>query len=574
MKQAIFLSLMLLISITVHSQWSGDSTLNLPVCVYYGEQSVQKLVKTSDGGCYIAWFDNRSAGYAVYLQKLSSAGIKQFDSLGLLVSNKPQNSSLVDWDITVDNNNNCILVFTDIRAGGAINPYAYKISTTGAFLWGPDGISLTDSVSVYQSNPKVAKTSDGNFVIVWVWGSSPQKIAIQKLSPDGIKLLGASPYRLAGLSGETFTYPSLVSSDNGTVIMEWSAYTGSFMNPQNYKIFCMKYVTPDVPLWSNPRDTVYSLGRISGYFVPKIITDGSNGAVLAWQDDRNSANIYMSYVQHFSSTGVKLLQENGIAVTTTPAQNHFDCGIGFMPSTQEIYSIYKITNSGQTQMGLGAQKISPSGLRQWTDAGKIIVPLSSSFSAVNQLAFCKDTGAVFIYNQSGSGNTNYIYAFRTDRNGNYIWQSGIKGMATSQSSKSKITADIFDNGMLVAAWYDNRNSSFDVYAQNILYNGSLGNPTDIKKINSEQPVTFSLSQNYPNPFNQFSIINFQCPMPGLVELKVYDITGKEVVTLVNEHLQPGTYEIRFNASSLASGVYYYQLIASSFSETRKLILIK
>lgn len=573
MGRILFL-LIILITITAQAQWSGDSTVNLPVCVTNGEQSVQKLVKTSDGGCYIAWFDSRSSGYAVYLQKLSSSGIKQFDSLGLLVSNKPQNSSLVDWDITVDDSNNCILVFTDIRAGGSINPYAYKISTMGAFLWGPDGIALTDSASVYQPNPKVIKTSDGNFVIAWVWGSSPQKIAIQKLSPGGIKLLGASPYRLAGLSGETFTYPSLVSSNNGAVIMEWSSYTGSFMNPQNYKIYCMKFVTPDISLWSNPRDTVYSLGRISGYFVPKIITDGNNGVVFAWQDDRNSTNIYMSYVQHFSLTGVKLLQENGVAVTTTPAQNHFDCGIGYMPSTQEIYTVYKITNSGQTQMGLGAQKISSSGLRQWTDAGKIVVPLSSGFSTVNQLAFCKDTSAVFIYNQSGSGNTNYIYAFRTDRNGNYSWQSGIKGLATSQSSKSKITADIFANGMLVAAWYDGRNADFDIYAQNILFNGTLGILTEIKKIFSETPQTFSLSQNYPNPFNSMTNVKFHILNAGIAKITLYDLLGRDVTTLVNEKLQPGTYQIIFDASSLSSGVYYYKLITLGYTDTKKMTIIK
>ncbi len=566
--------IILLITVSAQAQWSGDSTVNLPVCVTAGEQSVQKLVKTSDGGCYIAWFDSRSSGYAVYLQKLSSAGIKQFDSLGLLVSNKPQNSSLVDWDITVDDSNNCILVFTDIRAGGAINPYAYKISGSGAFLWGPDGIALTDSTAVYQPNPKVAKTSDGNFVITWVWGSTPQKIAIQKLSPNGTKLLGSSPYRIGGLSGETFTYPSLVSSDNGAVIMEWSAYTGSFLSPQNYKIYCLKFVTPDVPLWSNPRDTVYSLGRITGFFVPKIISDGNNGVIFAWQDDRNSSNVYMSYVQHISSTGVKLLQENGVAVTTTPAQNHFDCGIGYMPSTQEIYAIYKITNSGQTQMGLGAQKISSSGTRGWTDAGKIIVPLTSGYSTVNQLAFCKDTSALFVFNQTGSANTNYIYAFRTDRNGNYSWSSGIKGMATSASSKSKITAEIYPSGMLVAAWYDGRNSDFDIYAQNILFNGTLGIPTGIKKIYSEQPQTFSLSQNYPNPFNSMTYIKFQMLNSDIARITVYDLLGREVTTLVNEILQPGTYQLKFDASSLSSGVYYYKLTVPGFSDTKKMIIIK
>jgi hypothetical protein len=89
---------------------------------------------------------------------------------------------------------------------------------------------------------------------------------------------------------------------------------------------------------------------------------------------------------------------------------------------------------------------------------------------------------------------------------------------------------------------------------------------------------FMLGQNYPNPFNPNTVISYQLPVSGNVELKVYDILGNEVATLVNEYKPAGKYEIEFNTSSgirnLASGIYFYQLKAGEFVETKKLVLIK
>ncbi len=85
---------------------------------------------------------------------------------------------------------------------------------------------------------------------------------------------------------------------------------------------------------------------------------------------------------------------------------------------------------------------------------------------------------------------------------------------------------------------------------------------------------FSLEQNYPNPFNPSTSIKFTVPTSEFVSLKVYDVLGNEVTTLVNEQKAPGTYEVRFEAGDLASGVYVYRLQAGNFTQTRKLMLMK
>ncbi len=90
----------------------------------------------------------------------------------------------------------------------------------------------------------------------------------------------------------------------------------------------------------------------------------------------------------------------------------------------------------------------------------------------------------------------------------------------------------------------------------------------------ELPITFALEQNYPNPFNPKTNIKFRISEIGFVSLKVYDVLGNEIATLVNEEKSAGNYEVEFDASSLPSGIYFYQLRLGNFVETKKMVLMK
>jgi hypothetical protein len=94
-------------------------------------------------------------------------------------------------------------------------------------------------------------------------------------------------------------------------------------------------------------------------------------------------------------------------------------------------------------------------------------------------------------------------------------------------------------------------------------------------IGEEQRVDrFTLEQNFPNPFNPATMIRYQLPAMREVHLVVYDILGREIQTLVNQRQTTGTYTVTFNASSLATGVYFYRLTAGNFVQTRKLLLLR
>jgi hypothetical protein len=104
------------------------------------------------------------------------------------------------------------------------------------------------------------------------------------------------------------------------------------------------------------------------------------------------------------------------------------------------------------------------------------------------------------------------------------------------------------------------NSSADIFAE--------------LNVNTKSPGKFSLMQNYPNPFNPVTSISYSIAVKGFVTIKIYDILGREVNTIVNELRDAGTYEVMLDASRFASGVYFYTINSGSFTDTKKMLLVK
>ena len=94
------------------------------------------------------------------------------------------------------------------------------------------------------------------------------------------------------------------------------------------------------------------------------------------------------------------------------------------------------------------------------------------------------------------------------------------------------------------------------------------------EVNFITPTAYVLAQNYPNPFNPTTKIEFSIPSDNNVEIKVFNVLGVEVATLLKEHRQAGTHSIEFNASSLASGIYFYKIVSGNYSDIKKMILLR
>jgi len=116
--------------------------------------------------------------------------------------------------------------------------------------------------------------------------------------------------------------------------------------------------------------------------------------------------------------------------------------------------------------------------------------------------------------------------------------------------------------------------SYSYRLKQVDFDGSFTNHMLSETIEIGSVTTFALEQNYPNPFNPATIINYQIPVEGQVSLKVYDMLGNEVATLVNEIKTAGEHQIEFNAGAISSGIYFYRLQSGNFIETKRMMLMK
>jgi glucuronoarabinoxylan endo-1,4-beta-xylanase len=110
--------------------------------------------------------------------------------------------------------------------------------------------------------------------------------------------------------------------------------------------------------------------------------------------------------------------------------------------------------------------------------------------------------------------------------------------------------------------------------QNTITQPTFTQVTSNEETDLSQVGKFALSQNYPNPFNPSTVISYQVPVNTDVRLEVFNMLGQSVTVLVNEQKSAGSHSVRFDATSLSSGMYFYQIQSAGFSETRKMLLIK
>jgi photosystem II stability/assembly factor-like uncharacterized protein len=157
---------------------------------------------------------------------------------------------------------------------------------------------------------------------------------------------------------------------------------------------------------------------------------------------------------------------------------------------------------------------------------------------------------------------------RYTNNGGTTWQADpyFNGL-TDGNIISLATVD-FNTGIALV-----RNTTLDGGSSTSMFIVS-SEPLSADDSENAVPSDYSLEQNYPNPFNPSTTIKYFVPQLGFVTVKVYDILGKEVATLVNEEKLAGSYKINFDASDLTSGVYFYKLMTANYSETKELVLMK
>ncbi|CAN5445871.1 hypothetical protein BH10BAC5_BH10BAC5_14970 [soil metagenome] len=197
------------------------------------------------------------------------------------------------------------------------------------------------------------------------------------------------------------------------------------------------------------------------------------------------------------------------------------------------------------------------GGTNWTD-----LSISSTFLFSALYFFDENTG----YATASGYNAADISALKRTTDGGLTWT------AMTNNPINKLGKIIFTDNL--TGWTIGKSGTISNYTGGGLMKTISGGLTEIEPISSIIPDKFSLQQNYPNPFNPTTKINYELPISNYVSLKVYDVLGNEVETLVSKKQNAGSYSITFDAATKPSGIYFYKLVTDGFTETKKMLLVK
>ena len=486
-----------------------------------------------------------------------------------------------------------VAAWRDFRTGvtPAVRRVGYSFSNDGGTSWSPSALlPVVDPTHPRASDPVVGSDTLGNFYIVTISldnSNNGGEILVYK-STDG---------------GVTFPVGYIAQGGGGNYEdKEWitcDLTTGSSLYKNNLYISWTRFGTPSGILmtkstnagvnWSAP----VQVSTVSGIQGSELAI-GPNGEVYVIYSGGNTTNVI--YFNRSTNGGVTFTASQNIAEGTYPVIPITSSGVTFPSIAVDITggirngTIYvtwcdsrngdpdifliKSTNQGNNwsaPVRVNNDAVANGKLQCWpwialNEQGNIAILYYDSRNSTSTttieawLARSTDGGVTFVNEKLSSTPFAANWPNTDVRFGDYI------------------NVD-YRGSRIVPVWTDLRagGNNMDIYTS--IIDLAVG----IKPISENTPAEYKLQQNYPNPFNPSTKIKFDISplLRGVgeaqgvfVSLKVFDVTGKEIAILVNEKMQPGSYEVTFGGSKLSSGVYFYRLTAGEFSETKKMILNK
>jgi hypothetical protein len=454
---------------SARAEWPSGSSPNLPIADRASEQVTPLIATTSDGGCYVAWFDLASGSYCVYLQRLDVSGNELWPHNGMLVSNHAQSTSLVAWDMTVDHLDNAIVVFSDTRAGSDLDNYAYKVSPDGEMLWGPDGVTLSTN-NDFEPGASVIEATDGD--LVFVWARMPDvgdgDIRMQRLSPDGVERFAHGGIAIAGAASESPAFPDVIVSLDGSVIVSWVRDIDTYTAPRHLR--ARRFDSTGAPVWATYVNIFEAAALPMGYD-PEVQSDGAGGLVCAVH--ASVSNMFTSRYQHLTANGLELMPHNGAIASTLSTQHHIDPTLAYDRETGDAYVFWNERNSAQSQWGIYAQRFADDGTRMWGNSGLVLLPVNTTYKCYPRAVPCTG-GAMAFFTMEPAGTNDRLVGLRVDATGASIWPGGLVEISAPNGAKARYPVVINGAEMAVLVWEDNRSGAVDLYGQNVNADGTLG----------------------------------------------------------------------------------------------------
>ncbi len=354
--------------------------------------------------------------------------------------------------------------------------------------------------------------------------------------------------RSVSISGDYAVIGSILDDDNGDA--SGSAYV--FKRTDTSWIVEAKLLASD--------------GAASDFFGSAVSISGDYAVVGAWADDDNGPISGSAYV--FKRSGTSWTQEAKLLASDGAASDRF----GNSVSISGNYAVVGASDDDDNGTGSGSAYVFKRSGTSWTQEAKLLasdgaagdlfggsVSISGNYAVIGSIRDDDNgnsSGSAYLFKRNDTSWTQETKLLPSDGAANEVF-----GWSVSISGDYAIIGTIFDD--------DNGTEAGSIY----IYNGftpSVG----IERQKQGLPSEFLLSQNYPNPFNPVTTIEYTLPQSGVVSFIIYDIKGQEVTVILNEYQFEGIHSVTWDASNVASGIYFYRLQAGDFVQTRKMVLLK
>ena len=529
-----------------------------PVSVAVNNQINPTMTSDGNMGTISTWQSKQNGKYEIYAQRMNRTGTAMWTTNGIAICTQDSNYNPI---IVSDGSGGAIIAWQSYRGSATADIYVQRVNASGVIQWANNGAPLC--AVVFDQNT-IAMVNDGSGGAILTWqdyrsNNGFADVYAQRVNSGGTMLWTANGVSICNQAAEQ-NGPKILSDGSGGAFVTWADNRAG-----NFDIYTQRVGSGGAAAWTT--NGVATCTMATDQKDPDICTDGLAGIIVTWTDFRSTTD-YNIYAQRVGPAGAIVWVVDGVVMNNNVAYDQIDPMIVSDGLNGAIIS-WTDKRTGITS-DIYTQRVNTVGAVQWTATG-VIICTASGDQIKSQLVSDGHNGAYITWEDHRNANNADIYVQRIASDATLNWAA--TGYAVCTFANDQLSPMVVSNGAAGAlvVWQDFRSgNNFDIYVTGFDTAGVVGIGTNGTGILND----YYLSQNHPNPFNPSTVIYYTIPQAGNVTMKIYDATGRNVSTLVNEIKSAGDYQITWNATGFSSGVYFYRLESGEFTSSKTMFLVR
>ncbi|MGD1048903.1 MAG: FlgD immunoglobulin-like domain containing protein [Candidatus Krumholzibacteriaceae bacterium] len=423
----------------------------IAICTVPGTQDAPVIVPDGAGGAIIVWEDGRTVNTDIYAQRVDAAGNVSWPANGNPVCNANNSQS---FPLAVpDGAGGAIVAWQDFRSNNVLDIYAQRVNSSGYALWVANGVAVCTGQTGVTMSQIIADGAGGAIIVWYDRRNFNNEIFAQKISSGGVVQWTANGANICNNTSSQNS-PALVSDGSGGAIVAWQDNRSG-----NNDIYAQRISSAGAVQWAACGVVVCNASAAQSN--PQIATDGSGGAIIVWADHRNTLDDDV-YAQRLDASGNAQWTANGVGVVSWTTGDQNGCRIVPGASGGAIVA-WLDTRAGNAD--IYAQGLDASGACLWTANG-VAVCTAANGQTNPQLIQSVSGGAIATWqDERGASGVWDVYAQRINANGTIAWASN--GVVITAATGNQTTPQPAPDGVGGAfiTWADLRAGNADVYAQ-------------------------------------------------------------------------------------------------------------